>query len=100
MPPTGARGLDLAASDVFCLAEGFKAFYGSGHAGGLDGYLEKALARIWKAMRFSWSMTTMMHRFPEHNAYERRMQDTEMAMLETSAAAQRLMSENYTGLPF
>ncbi len=100
VPPTGAKGLNLAASDVHYLFNGFKDFYESGDASGLDGYSEKALARIWKAMRFSWSMTTMMHRFPEHNAYERRMQDTELAMLESSPTAQRMMAENYTGLPF
>lgn len=100
VPPTGAKGLNLAASDVFYLSQGFKDLYGRGDASGLEGYSEKALARIWKAMRFSWSMTTMMHRFPEHNAYERRMQDTELAMLQTSATAQRFMAENYTGLPF
>ncbi len=100
VPPTGAKGLNLAASDVFYLSQGFKDFYGAGDAAGLEGYSQKALARIWKAMRFSWSMTTMMHRFPEHNAYERRMQDTEMAVLETSDTARKWMAENYTGLPY
>lgn len=67
---------------------------------GLDGYSVKALARVWKAMRFSWSMTTMMHRFPDHSAYDRRMQQTELAMLAGTAGAARLMAENYTGLPY
>jgi p-hydroxybenzoate 3-monooxygenase len=100
VPPTGAKGLNLAASDVYYLSQGIKDFYASGDAAGLENYSQKALARIWKAMRFSWSMTTMMHRFPDHNAYERRMQDTEMAMLETSDSARKVMAENYTGLPF
>ena len=100
VPPTGAKGLNLAASDVHYLYEGLTAFYGSGDAAGLEGYSEKALARVWKAMRFSWSMTTMMHRFPDHNAYERRMQETELAVLKTSESARRVMAENYTGLPF
>ncbi|MGB8815272.1 MAG: 4-hydroxybenzoate 3-monooxygenase [Paracoccaceae bacterium] len=100
VPPTGAKGLNLAASDVHYLYEGLAAFYAIGDAAGLENYSEKALARIWKAMRFSWSMTTMMHRFPEYNAYERRMQDTELAILKTSAIARQIMSENYTGLPF
>ncbi len=99
VPPTGAKGLNLAASDVYYLSQGFRDLYVAGDASGLEGYSQKALARIWKAMRFSWSMTTMMHRFPDHNAYDRRMQDTEMATLETSATAQRFMAENYTGLP-
>lgn len=100
VPPTGAKGLNLAASDVFYLSEGIKAYYGSGDARGLNAYSDRALDRIWKAMRFSWSITTMMHRFPEHNAYERRMQDTELAFLESSASAQKVMAENYTGLPY
>jgi p-hydroxybenzoate 3-monooxygenase len=100
VPPTGAKGLNLAASDVHYLYEGLAAFYANGDAAGLANYSEKALARIWKAMRFSWSMTTMMHRFPEHNAYERRMQDTELDILKSSAIARQIMSENYTGLPF
>jgi p-hydroxybenzoate 3-monooxygenase len=100
VPPTGAKGLNLAASDVHYLSEGLIAFYGAGDAGGLDRYSEKALARIWKAMRFSWSMTTMMHKFPEHSAYEQRMQVTELDILKTSAIARQVMAENYTGLPF
>jgi p-hydroxybenzoate 3-monooxygenase len=100
VPPTGAKGLNLAASDVHYLYEGLAAFYANGDAAGLVDYSEKALARVWKAMRFSWSMTTMMHRFPEHNDYERRMQDTELDILKSSALARQIMSENYTGLPF
>ena len=100
VPPTGAKGLNLAASDVHYLHEGLAAFYAAGDAAGLEAYSEKALARIWKAMRFSWSMTTMMHQFPEYNAYERRMQDTELDILRTSEIARRVMAENYTGLPF
>ena len=84
VPPTGAKGLNLAASDVHYLSEGMIAFYSRGDESGLDGYSAKALARIWQAMRFSWSMTTMMHRFPEHNDYERRMQDAELACLRGS----------------
>ncbi len=100
VPPTGAKGLNLAASDVHYLSEGLIAHYTTGDASGLDGYSAKALARIWQAMRFSWSMTTMMHRFPEHNDYERRMQDAELAALRCSPSARRVMAENYTGLPY
>lgn len=100
VPPTGAKGLNLAASDVHYLSEAIVTFFDSDDASGLDGYSEKALSRVWKAMRFSWSMTTMMHRFPEHSAYERRMQDTELAVLRDSTSAQKIMAENYTGLPY
>lgn len=100
VPPTGAKGLNLAASDVHYLYEGLVEHYQRGSDAGLERYSEKALARIWKAMRFSWSITTMMHRFPEHNAYERRMQDTELAVIESYEGAQRVMAENYTGLPY
>jgi p-hydroxybenzoate 3-monooxygenase len=100
VPPTGAKGLNLAASDVFYLFEGLKQFYQSGQSDGIDGYSQRALARIWQAMRFSWSLTTMMHRFPGASEYDRRMQDTDLAQLERSGTAQKLMAENYTGLPY
>ena len=100
VPPTGAKGLNLAASDVHYLFEGLGDFYAKGDGAGLDSYSEKALARVWKAMRFSWQMTTMMHQFPEHTEYDRRMQQTELALLKSSTTARKLMSENYTGMPY
>ena len=100
VPPTGAKGLNLAASDVHYLSEALIARYSGNNAALLEGYSDRALARVWKAMRFSWWMTTLMHRFPEHSPYERRMQDTELAYLQASAAARQMMSENYTGLPY
>ncbi len=100
VPPTGAKGLNLAASDVFYLFDGLKRFYQTGQEDGIDGYSQRALARIWQAMRFSWSLTTMMHRFPGASQFDRRMQDTDLALLERSETAQRLMAENYTGLPY
>jgi p-hydroxybenzoate 3-monooxygenase len=100
VPPTGAKGLNLAASDVFYLFDGLSQFYRQGTAAGIDGYAQRALARVWQAMRFSWSLTTMMHRFPGATAFDRRMQDTDLALLETQESAQRLMAENYTGLPY
>lgn len=100
VPPTGAKGLNLAASDVYYLHEGLVAFYARNSSDGIDAYSQRALARIWQAMRFSWSLTMMMHRFPEASDYERRMQDTDLAQIETSATARRLMAENYTGLPY
>ncbi|MCF8511062.1 MAG: 4-hydroxybenzoate 3-monooxygenase [Rhodobacteraceae bacterium] len=100
VPPTGAKGLNLAASDVHYLYEGLVQFYSHNQSAGIDSYSQRALARIWQAMRFSWSLTTMMHRFPGASDYERRMQDTEMAILESNPSARKLMAENYTGLPY
>lgn len=100
VPPTGAKGLNLAASDVYYLFDGLSQFYKQGKSAGIDAYSQRALARIWQAMRFSWSLTTMMHRFPGASDYDRRMQDTDLAQLQTSETARRLMAENYTGLPY
>ena len=100
VPPTGAKGLNLAASDVHYLFEGLVQHYQQGRSTGIDAYSQRALARIWQAMRFSWSLTTMMHRFPGASDYERRMQDSELAQLETNPTARKLMAENYTGLPY
>lgn len=100
VPPTGAKGLNLAASDVRVLSDGLIAFYQGADERGLEDYSARALARVWKAMRFSWWMTTMLHRFPGQDPYGRRMQETELAILRTSKTAQRHMAENYTGLPF
>jgi p-hydroxybenzoate 3-monooxygenase len=100
VPPTGAKGLNLAASDVFYLSEGLQQFYRTGQSSGIDAYSGRALARVWLAMRFSWSLTMMLHRFPDASGYDRRMQDTDLALLERSETAQRLMAENYTGLPY
>lgn len=100
VPPTGAKGLNLAASDVHYLFEGLVQVYRQNNTGGIDGYSQRALARIWQAMRFSWQLTTMMHRFPGASDYERRMQDADLAQLETNPTARKLMAENYTGLPY
>lgn len=100
VPPTGAKGLNLAASDVFYLWQGLVDHYARGSGAGLEGYSARALARIWQAMRFSWQVTTMMHRFPEASGYERKMQDAEMAHLMRSEHAQRAWAENYVGLPY
>lgn len=100
VPPTGAKGLNLAASDVHYLFEGLVEFYRHNRPTGIDAYSSRALSRIWQAMRFSWSLTTMMHRFPGASDYERRMQDADLALLETNPTARALMAENYTGLPY
>jgi p-hydroxybenzoate 3-monooxygenase len=99
VPPTGAKGLNLAAGDAHYLAEAFREFYAERSAAGIDAYSARALARIWKTERFSWSMTMLLHRFDHMNAFEQRMQDAEFAYLESSAAAQTALAENYVGLP-
>jgi p-hydroxybenzoate 3-monooxygenase len=99
VPPTGAKGLNLAVSDVRYLSEALIALYRDGDPALLEQYSDRALARVWKAMRFSWWLTTLMHRFPHHGPYERKMQDIEMAVLRDQPAARTMMAENYTGLP-
>src|SRR3569833_7304 len=99
-PPTGARGLNSAASDIYYLNHALVDHYKTGEDKGLDGYSERALARIWKAQRFSWWMTMLLHRFPDRIAYENKLQDTDMSYLFSSEAAQRSLAENYVGLPF
>jgi len=100
VPPTGAKGLNLAVSDVHYLHEGLKAHYADGEAEGVDRYSERALARVWKSTRFSWWMTTMLHRFPDQSAFDQRIQESELAYLESSEAARRALAENYVGLPY
>jgi p-hydroxybenzoate 3-monooxygenase len=100
VPPTGARGLNSAASDIYYLYRAFVAHYEKGDDSGLDGYSDKALARIWKAQRFSWWMTMLLHRFPDRIAYDDKLQGTEMSYLFASETAMRLLAENYVGLPF
>jgi p-hydroxybenzoate 3-monooxygenase len=100
VPPTGAKGLNLAVSDVVYLAEALADHY-AGSTSGVDNYSEHALLRVWKAVRFSWWMTTMMHRFPDtDDEFDRRIQVAELTYLESSPAARMVFAENYTGLPF
>ena len=99
VPPTGAKGLNLAVSDVAYLSEAFGEYYAEQSSAGIDGYSARALARVWKAERFSWWMTTMLHRFPEASAFDRRIQTAEFNYLTSSRAASQAMCENYTGLP-
>ncbi|GJD37282.1 4-hydroxybenzoate 3-monooxygenase [Methylobacterium aerolatum] len=99
VPPTGAKGLNLAVSDVVMLAEALAEFYRGRSTAGLDGYSARALARVWKAERFSWWFTRLMHRFPDATGFDRRMQVAELAYLGTSRAAQTVLAENYVGLP-
>ena len=100
VPPTGARGLNSAASDIYYLYHALLDHYKKGDDKGIDGYSQRALARIWKAQRFSWWMTMLLHRFPDRLSYDDRLQDTELAYLFSSEAALRSLAENYVGLPF
>ena len=100
VPPTGARGLNSAASDIYYLYHAMLAHYERGDPSGLDAYSDKALARVWKAQRFSWWMTTMLHTFPDSIEYDRQLQRTELAYVFSSEAAQSSFAENYVGLPF
>jgi p-hydroxybenzoate 3-monooxygenase len=100
VPPTGAKGLNLAVSDVVYLADALTDHFGTGSTTGVDNYSDHALLRVWKAVRFSWWMTTMMHRFPgTKDAFDRKLQEAELTYLESSQAARRAFAENYTGLP-
>jgi p-hydroxybenzoate 3-monooxygenase len=99
VPPTGAKGLNLASSDVAYLSEALIAFYGSGNEEALRGYGARALARVWKSERFSWYLTKLMHRFPEDGAFERRMQTAELDYIAQSDAMRSAIAENYVGLP-
>ncbi len=100
VPPTGARGLNSAASDIHYLYHAMLAHYQRGDDSGLDSYSDKALARVWKAQRFSWWMTMLLHTFPDSMAYDRRLQRTELEYLLSSPAALRSLAENYVGLPY
>ena len=81
MPPTGAKGLNLAASDVHYLSDALREFYAEKSAAALDAYSQRALARVWKAERFSWWMTSVLHRFPDTDAFSQRIQTAELEYL-------------------
>jgi p-hydroxybenzoate 3-monooxygenase len=98
VPPTGAKGLNLAVSDVFYLSRGIAAHY-DGDDGYLDCYSEMALRRVWGAVRFSWWMTKLLHRFPDQTNFDQRTQEQELAYLASSVAARTSLAEQYVGLP-
>lgn len=100
VPPTGARGLNSAASDIYYLYHAMVAHYKDGDDSGLENYSAKALARVWKAQRFSWWMTTMLHTFPDSLPYDQKLSQTELEYLFSSEKAQGSLAENYVGLPF
>jgi p-hydroxybenzoate 3-monooxygenase len=99
VPPTGAKGLNLAAADVHCLSEALIVWYRSRDAAALDGYSDRALARVWQAERFSWWMTGLLHRLHPPGSFEAEMQRAELAFLMRSRAAQAALAECYVGLP-
>ncbi|WP_319533098.1 4-hydroxybenzoate 3-monooxygenase [uncultured Cohaesibacter sp.] len=100
VPPTGAKGLNTAASDIHYLYHGLVDAILEGDNEGLDRYSEKALARIWKAERFSWWMTSLLHRFPDQNDFDLKMQGAELTFLQSNREAQSAMAQNYVGLPY
>ena len=99
VPPTGAKGMNLAVSDVTMLAEALVEKYKDRSDAGIDGYSARALARVWKAERFSWWFTSVTHRFPAMDGFDRRIQIAELDYIRGSEAAQRSLAENYVGLP-
>lgn len=100
VPPTGAKGLNTAASDVHYLYNGLRQFYETGASNGIDQYSAKALARVWKAERFSWWFSSLMHRYPDQSAFDLKIQVADLEFLRSNKAAQKAMAENYVGLPY
>jgi p-hydroxybenzoate 3-monooxygenase len=100
VPPTGAKGLNLAAADVRLLARAFSEHYASGNSQLLEQYSDTCLRRVWKVQRFSWWMTSMLHRFEEDNPFDRRRQLAELDYVTSSRAGAQSLAENYVGLPF
>ena len=100
VPPTGAKGLTTAASDVHYLYHALRQHYEDGDDEGIERYSERALARVWKTQRFSWWFTSLTHRFPEASGFDARMQRAELAFLRDNEAAQKAMAESYVGLPY
>lgn len=100
VPPTGAKGLNTAASDVHYLYNGLRDYYENDSSDGIDSYSQKALSRVWKAERFSWWFSSLMHKYPDQSEFDRKMQVAEIEFLRTSETAQRSMAENYVGLPY
>lgn len=99
VPPTGAKGLNLAASDVFYLYEALLAYYRQGTSSGLDGYSQRALRRVWQSVRFSWWMTSLLHQFPDEETFSAHIRRSELEYIYNSTAAQTVLAENYVGLP-
>ncbi len=100
VPPTGAKGLNLAVSDVFYLSRALARWYGHGDAALLDGYSDTALRRVWSSVRTSWYLTTLLHRFPEASEFDQKAQEYELDYLKSSPRAQAALAEQYAGLHF
>ncbi|MEP2639682.1 4-hydroxybenzoate 3-monooxygenase [Roseobacter sp.] len=100
VPPTGAKGLNTAASDVHYLYQGLRAFYETGDQDGLARYSEKALGRVWKTQRFSWWLSSLMHRYPDQSEFDAKIQMAELEFLRSNRAAQKTMAQGYVGLPY
>ncbi|MCY4152040.1 MAG: 4-hydroxybenzoate 3-monooxygenase [Aestuariivita sp.] len=100
VPPTGAKGLNTAVSDVYYLYLGLSHYYRDGEEMGLEKYSERALARVWKAVRFSWWFTNLMHDFPDQSSFDRKLQQAELSFLLENRAAQAVLAQNYVGLPY
>jgi p-hydroxybenzoate 3-monooxygenase len=100
VPPTGAKGLNLAAADIRVLARAFGDYYANGSTDLIDRYSDICLRRVWKAQRFSWWMTAILHRFDDHSAFDRQMQVAELDYVTGSRAGMTALAENYVGLPF
>jgi p-hydroxybenzoate 3-monooxygenase len=98
VPPTGAKGMNLAVADVKVLASAFRDFYGRGTEAGFDGYSDTCLRRVWRMQRFSWWMTSMLHRFDQQSDFDRRVQLAELDYVTSSRAAAESLAENYVGL--
>ena len=99
VPPTGAKGLNLAVADIRLLARALTAHYADGDDRFIEDYSRTVLARVWKVERFSWQLSMLMHQFPENTPFERRMQRAEFDYIRSSEAASRTIAENYVGLP-
>ena len=100
VPPTGAKGLNLACSDVHYLSDALIEFFLDKSAAGIDGYSARALARVWKSERFSWYLTSLMHRFPDMDAFGQKMQTADLDYVFSSVAGMSTIAENYVGLPY
>ena len=99
VPPTGAKGMNLAVSDVIVLSRALEMFYKKGNSLGLQRYSDIALRRVWKGERFSWQMTSMLHTFPHHDPFHAQMQLAELDYYTGSVAGRTTLAENYVGLP-
>jgi p-hydroxybenzoate 3-monooxygenase len=100
VPPTGAKGLNLAVSDVFYLGRALASYYGSGSNDLIERYSAMALRRVWSSVRTSWYLTNLLHRFPDASEFDQRAQEAELDFLKSSARAQASLAEQYAGMPF